>query len=141
MEVMDAMKKFRAVRKYSSQKVSNEIIGNIIDAGRHSQSSRNVQPWRFLVVHEKETLKELSQMGKFSSHLAEASFGLAILTPDPSGNVSILFDAGQAAVYLQLAALEYGVGSCIVKMHHGYLAEKILKFPDDYKLNFMFAFG
>ncbi len=141
MEVLEAIKNLRAVRRYSSKEVSNEVIANILDAGRQSQSSRNSQPWRFLVVREKETLKKLSQMGKFASHLAQASFGIAIVTPNPDENVSILFDAGQAAVYMQLSALDYGVGSCIVKLHEGHLAKSILELPDDYELNFVISFG
>jgi nitroreductase len=141
MDVMDAIKKFRAVRQYSSKKVPIGIIANILNAGRLSQSSRNSQPWRFLVIREKDILMQLSHLGNYASHLADCSFGIAILTPNPSKNVSILFDAGQAAVYLQLAAFHYGVGSCIVKMHEGHLAAELLKYPADHKLNFMIAFG
>ena len=80
-------------------------------------------------------------MGNYASHLAEASFGIGILTPDPANNVSILFDAGQAAAYLQLAAMDLGVVSCIVKIHEGGKANPILGVPSDYQLDFLIAFG
>ncbi len=52
-----------------------------------------------------------------------------------------MFDAGQAAAYMQLAALELGVGSCLVTLHRPEPARELLGFPDDLYLNVVIAFG
>jgi nitroreductase len=141
MNVIKAIDKKRAVRKYSQKAVSIQTIIAITDAGRKSQSSRNSQPCRFIVVQEKAALLALSHFGNYASHLADASFAIAILTPDPSSNVSILFDAGQAAAYLQLAALELGIVSCVIKLHQGNLGREFLEAPENYRLDFVLSMG
>ena len=85
-----------------------ETILQILDAGRHSQSSKNDQPWTFVLVQDKEHLKALSECGTYAGHIAGADF--AVVLVDHS-NWS--FDTGQAAAYLQLAAWDLGVSSCI----------------------------
>jgi nitroreductase len=108
MNTFDAIRTKRSTRRYTGESVPEETILKILDAGRHSQSSKNEQPWTFLLVQEKERLKALSECGAYAGHIAEADF--AIVLVDHS-NWS--FDVGQAAAYLQLAAWDLGVGSCI----------------------------
>ncbi len=62
-------------------------------------------------MQDKAILKALSECGTWAGHLAGAALGVAILTPDPTEKFQIMFDAGQAAAYMQLAAWELGVGS------------------------------
>ena len=141
MNVIEAVDKNQAVRNYSREIVPVEQIFAILDAGRKSQSSKNSQPCRFVVVRDKANLDKLSQFGKYASHLADASFGIAILTPNPSSNISILFDAGQTAAYLQLAALELGIVSCLIKLQKGDLGRAFLEAPENYHLDFILSMG
>src|SRR6266851_9171524 len=117
MNVLEAIRTKRATRKFSSQLVSEEMIRTIVDAGRRAQSSKNTQPWHFIVVRDRELLKALAEVGPYAGHLAGAVFGVALASPDPAGRWSIAFDLGQAAAYMQLAAWELGVGSCIGSMY------------------------
>jgi nitroreductase len=141
MKVTEAIDKKRAVRKFSKVVVPSEIILAIVDAGRKAQSSKNTQPCRFIVVTDKQALFQLSQFGRYATHLADASFCVAILTPDPAQNTSIFFDAGQTAAYLQLAALEFGVGSCVIKLHQGGEAKDFLNVPNNFHLEYVIAMG
>jgi hypothetical protein len=59
----------------------------------------------FIAVQDKDRLKQLSELGNWAGHLAGAAFGVAIVTPDPEQRFSIMFDAGQAAGYMQLLGL------------------------------------
>jgi nitroreductase len=108
MNTLDVIRTKRSTRRFTGESVPEETVLKILDAGRHSQSSKNEQPWTFLLVQEKERLKALSECGAYAGHIAEADF--AIVLVDHS-NWS--FDIGQAAAYLQLAAWDLGVGSCI----------------------------
>ena len=64
-------------------------------------------------MRDRATLADLSRTGRYAGHLAGAALAVVIVTPDPAQKVTILFDAGQAAAYMQLAAWEEGVGSCL----------------------------
>jgi hypothetical protein len=46
----------------------------------------------------------MAKLGNYAGHLAGAALGVAILTPQPDQRFSVMFDAGQAAAYMQLAA-------------------------------------
>jgi len=70
------------------------------------------QPWHFIAIQDKTILKSLSETGANAGHLAGAALGVAIITPPMEKRFSILFDAGQAAAFMQLAAWELGIGSC-----------------------------
>jgi len=74
--------------------------------------------------------------------MSRSKFSLAApLTPNPISNVSILFDAGQAAAYLQLAALELGIVSCVIKLHQGEQGKEFLEVPENYHLDFVLSMG
>ena len=141
MKVTEAIARKRAVRNYRPEAIDPEKKFQILDAGRRAQSSRNTQPWRFILVELPNTLTQLAKLGNYAGHLAQAAAGICILTPDPTENVSIMFDAGQAAAYMQLVALELGVGSCLIKLHRPEAARDLLGFPIELHLNFVVALG
>ena len=141
MNVMEAIRRKRAVRQYREEPLPDEVVEGILRAGRRAQSSKNTQPWRFIAIRDKETLVKLSQMGDFASYLPSAALCVAILTPDPMQRWSVMFDAGQAAAYMQLAAVEMGVGSCLVTLHRPEPARELLGFPEELHLNVVMAFG
>ena len=131
MEVMEAIRRKRAVRNYEQEPLPREVVEQILYAGRRAQSSKNSQPWHFIAIQDRETLMELSRMGDFTGPLTGAALGVAILTPDPATRWSVMFDAGQAGAYMQLAALDLGVGSCMVTLHRPEPARALLGFPAD----------
>jgi nitroreductase len=66
---------------------------------------------------------------------------VAIVTPDPGAPGSIMFDAGQAAAYMQLAAWELGVASCLASIYEPERARELLGFPADLSLRMALSFG
>jgi nitroreductase len=109
MNVSDAIRLKRAVRKFQDKPLPDAVIQTILNAGRRSQSSKNEQTWQFIAIRDKSILKALSECGTWAGHLAGAALAVAILTPDPEGKFQIMFDAGQTAAFMQLAAWELGV--------------------------------
>jgi nitroreductase len=136
MEVQEAIRTKRAVRTFSPQPVPEETIRQIVDAGRRAQSSKNSQPWRFLVIREAGTLERLGQCGQYAGHLAGAAFGVALVSSDEWA-----FDLGQAAAYMQLAAWDLGVGSCIASMWEPEKAKAILNIPQGWFFDTAISFG
>jgi nitroreductase len=141
MEVAQAIGLKRAVRQFDPRPISQETLDYIINAGRRAQSAKNTQPWHFISIEDKNILRQLSELGTYAGHLAGAPLGVAILTPDPNQRWSIMFDAGQAAAYMQLAAWERGIGSCLATIYEPDQARQLLGFPDDLHLNVAISFG
>lgn len=131
MDVAEAIRSKRAVREFENRSVPDEAVQAILNAGRRAQSSKNTQPWRFVAVRDRETLQRLSQTGNFAAHLANAPLGVVILVPDPTNRPSAAFDAGQSAAYMQLAAWDLGIGSCLAAIYHPDAARELLGFPQD----------
>ncbi|WKZ42726.1 MAG: nitroreductase family protein [Anaerolineales bacterium] len=141
MKVSEAIRLKRAVRKFQDKPLPEDVIRAILNAGRRSQSSKNEQGWQFIAIRDKSVLKALSECGQWAGHLAGAALGVAILTPDPLGKFQTMFDAGQAAAFMQLAAWELGVGSCPASIYDGELARQILGFPPEWHLRVALSFG
>jgi len=141
MNVSDAIQTKRAVRQFTQQPLPEETVRAILNAGRRSQSSKNTQPWQFIAVRRRDQLKALSACGAYAGHLAGAALGVAILTPQPDEKFQTLFDAGQAAAYMQLAAWELGVGSCLASIYEPEQARAILGFPADWQVRICLSFG
>ncbi|MEW6716417.1 MAG: nitroreductase family protein [Chloroflexota bacterium] len=141
MNVSQAIQTKRAVRQFQDKPLPKEAVRAILNAGRRSQSSKNTQPWHFIAVQERSNLQALSECGLYAMHLAGAALGVAILTPPPEQRFSIMFDAGQAAAYMQLAAWEMGIGSCIASIYEPEKARQILGFPSGWHINIVLSFG
>ena len=142
MNVSDAIRLKRAVRKFQDKPLPDDVVHTILNSGRRSQSSKNTQAWKFIAIRDKEILKALSQCGEWAGHIAGAALCVAILTPDPdNGNFQIMFDAGQAAAFMQLAAWELGVGSCPASLYEFEKTREILGFPAEWHLRIALSFG
>lgn len=141
MNVSDAIRLKRAVRKFQEKPLPDDVIHAILNAGRRSQSSKNEQTWQFIAIRDKSILKALSECGTWAGHLAGAALAVAILTPDPEGKFQIMFDAGQAAAFMQLAAWEMGVGSVPASIYEHEKAREILGFPSEWHLRIVLSFG
>jgi nitroreductase len=141
MNVSEAIRLKRAVRKFQDKPLPDDVVHVILNAGRRSQSSKNTQTWQFIAVRDKAILKALSETGTYAGHLAGAALGVAILTPDPDGKFQIMFDAGQSAAFMQLAAWELGVGSVPASIYEPEKARGILGFPAEWHLRITLSFG
>lgn len=138
-KVMAVIRAKRAIREFTDQPVPEPIMRTILDAGRLAQSSKNTQPWQFIVVRERDTLRQLGECGMYAGHLAGAAFGVALAAPG-TGNWQY-FDLGQAAANMQLAAWELGVGSCIAAIWEPERAKAILGIPAEWSFEAALSFG
>jgi len=150
MDVADAIRLKRAVRSFAPEPLSTEDVRSILNAGRRAQSSKNTQPWQFIAIQDRLTLEGLAGLGTYAGHLAGAALGVVIATVDPAPPVSvhrggerwsILFDAGQAAANMQLAAWERGIGSCLATLYQEDAARNLLGVPPSFHLHVALSFG
>jgi nitroreductase len=141
MDVIQAIRTKRAVRVFQDRPLPDEVVAAILNAGRRAQSSKNSQPWHFVAVRERATLAALSKMGTYASHLAGAALAVVIVTPDPNQRWSIMFDAGQSAALMQLAAWDLGVGSCPATIYEPEQAQALLGVPPDLHIRAALSLG
>ena len=141
MHVSTAIQTKRAVRQFQDKPLPSEAVETILTAGRRAQSAKNMQPWHFISIQDRSTLRDLSKLGNWAGHLAGAALGVAIITPHPDTRFSVMFDAGQSAAYMQLAAWELGIGSCLATIYEPDVARQLLGFPDDMHIRIAISFG
>ncbi|MGH9128528.1 MAG: nitroreductase family protein [Acidimicrobiales bacterium] len=108
METYLALASLRALRTYEDRPIPEAVLGRIVDAGRVTGSSRNAQPWTFVVI-EGERLGAVAECVWEPGNLAGAAAAVAVVV---GGKGPVMFDAGRAAQAMMLAAWDEGVGSC-----------------------------
>lgn len=136
MDVIEAIRTKRAMRQFTEEALPDEVMQAILNAGRRAQSSKNTQPWQFIAIRDRETLQQLSECGNYAGHLAGAAFAVALVSPHAEN-----FDLGQAAAYMQLAAWDLGVGSCLASMWEPEKAKAILGVPEEMHFDIAISFG
>lgn len=136
MDTLDAIHTKRSVRRFTDDPVTEEIVRKILDAGRHAQSSKNDQPWTFILIQSKESLQALSECGTYAGHIAGAKFAVVLVDQN---NWS--FDIGQAAAYMQLAAWDLGVSSCIAYFGFQEKLKVLLRIPEEATAEIGISFG
>lgn len=139
MDPYTLLLKKRETRIFSDRQVPEEVVFKILEAGRLAGSAKNRQPWEFILVRDRERLRELARYGNFASHLSNASFAVAVVTPERY--VQDRFDVGRAAQNMMLAAHFLGVGSCPITLHHEEGVKRFLNIPHELRPVVCLAFG
>src|ERR1700733_5744564 len=103
----------REVREYAGRPVPADAEQRILEAGRISGSSRNTQPWRFLVVESPSLRERLAEAVYRPANVRSAALVVVIAL---HGRVPTGFDAGRAAQNMMLTAWNDHVGSCPERM-------------------------
>lgn len=75
---MDAIFSRRSIRKYTDQQVPEELIKQILAAGMNAPSAGNEQPWQFIVIRDKDTLKKAAGCSPYARAAAEAPAGILV---------------------------------------------------------------
>ena len=144
LDVLTAIRTRRAVRRFAPEPLDDETLRTILDAGRRAGSSKNLQRWAFVVVRDRERLRELSTLGPWAGHLAGAAVGVALVTPDPHAPdqpLSVTWDLGGAASQMMLAAWALGVGSCPATVYEHDRARALIGYPPDRWCEYILSFG
>jgi nitroreductase len=108
VEVFDAVRTVLAVRNYRDSPVPQGTVRRIVEAGRLTASSMNGQPWHFIVVENRNTIRELGKLAPTGPYLAQASVAVVVAIEKTRFAVS---DASRAIQSMILTAWSEGVGS------------------------------
>jgi nitroreductase len=138
MDVFDAIRTSLAVRRYRDTPIPDDIVREIVEAGRLTASSANNQPWRFIVVREKDTLRTLGSLARTGPYIAQAPLAIVVATAASPYGVS---DASRAIQSMILDAWSHGVGSNWVGFHGLDAVKPVLGIPDDLDVLAIVPFG
>lgn len=109
MDTLLAIASRRDERRTLSAPLPETVIERLLDAGRLSGSSRNAQPWVFVVPEWRSTIEALAAAVFVPENVLSAGLVVAILV---HGKGPVSFDAGRAAQSMLLAAWAEGLASC-----------------------------
>jgi nitroreductase len=108
MDVFEAIRTMLAVRRYQDKPVPEATVRRIVEAGRLTGSAKNLQPWHFVVVQDRETLHRLGALAGTGPYVAQAPLAIVVAVDKTPFAVS---DASRAIQSMLLAAWADGVGS------------------------------
>lgn len=127
----------RVVRKFFPDPLTQDEITHILEAGRWTGSSKNTQPWSFIVITDPGDRQRLAECGDFTGPLIGAPLVIVVVRLPNGGD----FDMGRAAQNMMLAAAALGIASCPTTLHRENCARQRLGVPDDHGCRWAIAFG
>ncbi len=148
--ILETLRNRRSIRKFEDRLVEAKKVDALIEAALRAPSSRGTYPWEFIVVTDPVLLRRL---GKAKEHgaafLADAPMAV-VVAADPDKCDVWTEDCSIAAILLQLAAEELGLGSCWAQIRlrshdtkesaEDYL-KKMLCLPDTYIVECVIGIG
>jgi nitroreductase len=138
MEVFEAIRTVLAVRTYQETAVPPEVVERIVEAGRLTGSSRNGQPWHFIVVENRDTLRQIGAVARTGPYVAQAPLAIVVVIDKTQFAVS---DASRAIQSMILAAWAEGVSSNWVGFMGPDEVKPLLGIPDALDVLAILPFG
>jgi nitroreductase len=139
MDVFEAVRTMLAVRQYQDKPVPEATVRRIVEAGRLTGSAMNEQPWHFIVVQDRETLRNVGALAPTGPYVAEAPVAVVVAVEKSRFAVS---DASRAIQSMLLAAWADGVASNWVGFVGGLEKVKaLLKIPAKLDVLAILPFG
>jgi len=108
METFEAIRTVLAVRRFKETPIPEPIVRQIVEAGHLTASSMNGQPWHFLIVQDRETLRQLGSLAPTGPYIAQAPLAIIVgMEQSPYA----LSDASRAIQSMILTAWSQGIAS------------------------------
>lgn len=145
METIEAIKTRRSVRGFTDENVSDEIVGNILDAGRWAPSGLNNQAWIFILVRDPDTKVAVSKLTEYGPTIKNAPL-LIVVFLDKDHMYHYVKDVQSIGACIQnmlLAIHSLGLGAVWLGeiLKNKEMVNKILDAPDSYELMAVVALG
>lgn len=150
MNCIDVIRHRHSVRDYLPDPIPDEILSEILDAGRIAPSTQNRQPWRFVVIRDAQLKKNLAYksgvIGLANTFLRQAPV-IIIACADPQRDLILnqqayyLVDTAIAFQQMVLAAWQHGIGSCWLAAFNEAKVKQVLQIPEHIRVIAMSPFG
>jgi len=148
--MIDLLRDRRSVRVYKAQPVESDKIDVLQEAVLRSPSSRNLNPWEFIFIQDRDTLRKLaSAKAHGSAFLKDAPLGVVVLGDENVSDVWVE-DCSIASIVLQLTAQSLDLGSCWIQIRQRkhdentsaeFYVKQLLDVPDHLSVESIIAIG
>jgi nitroreductase len=139
MKVFEAIRTLLAVRSYQDKPIADAAVRRILEAGRMSGSASNRQPWQFIVVQNRGTVRKIAAVARTGPYVAQAPL-VIVVAIDRSIRFAVS-DASRAIQCMFLAAWADGVGSNWVGFGELEGVKELLNVPADLDVLAVLPFG
>jgi nitroreductase len=145
MDVMEAIRERRSVRAYQEKPVAEDILLQVLEAGRLAPSANNRQPWTFVVVRDEAKRLALARAAS-QDFIAEAPVIIAAVALEYEKEMTCevpayAVDLAIAADHMTLAAVKFNLGTCWIGAFSQDRAREILDVPDDCRIVTLLPLG
>jgi len=142
MSLIDYILTRRSIRHYENKDIPDDVLRQILEAGRQAPSAANRQPIRFVVVKDHDILKTLCDtlITRFVKYAPVAIVGCADVKSLLTGRWAVI-DATIAMQNMVIAAWTLKVGSCWIGACNERKVKELLKIPDKWKVVALLTFG
>ena len=146
MDIKEVIQKRYSCRSYKDTPVPEEKLKNILEAARLAPSARNRQPYKFIIVKNKEKREKIATAAAGQSFIAKAPIIIAGVSLDPEGIMTCevpayAVDVAIAMEHIALQASAEGLGTCWIGAFSQEEAKKVLEIPEEYKIVALMSFG
>ena len=136
MNAMDAIKTRKSVRSYLAKPVEDQKLNAVLEAARLVPSAYNRQEWRLVVVRERESRKKLADVARGQAFVNEAPVVIVACAETDGhvmrcGQLCYPIDGAIALYHMSLAAVDLGLGSCVIGRFDEQGVKKILNIADE----------
>ena len=144
--VIEAIKKRRSVRDYREKEIPENVLREIMEAGRLAPSARNQQAWKFIVIQDeaiKEKIMEACRNRSFVGQAPVVIAGCATNTSHimPNGVSSYPVDLAIALDHISLQAADLGLGTCMIGWFNESKIRELLGVPKKRKIGLVITLG
>lgn len=148
MELSDAIRRRRSIRKFAPQPVPDALLMELIQAGAVAPSASNLQAWQFVLINKPELVRKVDL---FSPGLSGNPPTIIAICSDmnyagehgsPNSEIyGCIMDASMAAENIMLKAMDLGLGTCAIKSYNAAAVAKILKLPEYFRMELLISVG
>lgn len=141
--MIDILRNRRSIRKYTEQTVEKKKLDILKEAALRSPSSKNINPWEFIFVDDKEIIGRLKDCKAHGIMPLKTAPLAIVVCADETKNDVWVEDCSIASILLQLTAQSLDLGSCWIQIRNRMYSEelssekhiqKLLGMPEDYRV-------
>jgi nitroreductase len=144
VDILNLLRSRRSIRAYQDKPISQDLLLQILEAGRWVPTGANLQPWHFIVVTDPETRKEIGKGARFffikSPHVEKAPVVLILGFDKRKGKYG-RYDATLAGGNMMTMATSLGLGTCWIGAFDEKKVKEILEIPESIEVIALITLG
>lgn len=144
MDILDLLKSRRSIRIYQDKPIPQDLLLQILEAGRWAPSGANLQPWHFIVVTDPETRKKVGQAARFFFikffHVEKAPVIIVFGFDTRKGKYG-RYDVTLAGGNMMTMATSLGLGTCWIGAFDELKVKEILGIPENIEVIALMTLG